>query len=96
MGGTVLLFTAGEEISWGQHIFGYPTPDWIAERNSQEEFNLHNSYVLQSTLHLGFRYGVQLLCVMACMAFFTGRQRTRSRTINIADGGLTGNTLLQL
>ena len=77
MGGIVLLFIAGEEISWGQRIFGYPTPDWIAERNLQEEFNLHNLSGVQGPQQVGFRYGVQLLCMMACAAFFTGRERIR-------------------
>ena len=75
MGGIVLLFIAGEEISWGQRIFGYSTPDWIVERNLQREFNLHNLHDVYLPLEVGFRYGVQFLCMMACMAFFTGRKR---------------------
>lgn len=75
LGGTVLLFIAGEEISWGQRIFGYPTPDWIAERNAQEEFNLHNLHIFHTLSYLGFMYGVQLLFMMSCVAFFTGRKR---------------------
>jgi hypothetical protein len=31
-----------EEISWGQRIFGFETPEAIKETNYQEEFNLHN------------------------------------------------------
>ena len=77
MGGTVLLFIAGEEISWGQRIFGYPTPDWAVERNLQKEFNLHNIDILHGPLSRGFTYGVQLLCMMACVVFFTGRERIR-------------------
>lgn len=75
MGGTVLLFIAGEEISWGQRIFGYPTPDWVAERNNQKEFTVHNFPSLQIPLRDGFRYGFLLLCTVACMAFLTGRER---------------------
>ena len=33
---------AGEEISWGQRIFGWDTPDAIEELNAQGETNLHN------------------------------------------------------
>ena len=77
LGGILALFVAGEEISWGQRIFGYPTPDWIAEKNSQNEFNLHNLHFFQNSSMHGFRYGVQLLCMMACMAFLTGRERIR-------------------
>ncbi len=38
------LFFAGEEISWGQHYFGWETPQTIAEVNRQQEFNIHNTY----------------------------------------------------
>lgn len=38
----VLFFGFGEEISWGQRLFGFETPAAIAERNSQREFNFHN------------------------------------------------------
>jgi len=40
-----LLFIALEEISWGQRIFNFETPDWIPE-NLQEEANIHNRVVL--------------------------------------------------
>jgi hypothetical protein len=36
------LYFAGEEASWGQHYFGWDTPEAIAERNKQDETNLHN------------------------------------------------------
>ncbi|MGE0797605.1 MAG: hypothetical protein AB7G13_11270 [Lautropia sp.] len=38
----VSLFGAGEEISWGQRVFGIETPAALVERNAQREFNLHN------------------------------------------------------
>ena len=75
MGGTVLFFIAGEEISWGQRIFGYMTPDWVAERNIQKEFNLHNLGVLFGSLYLSLTYGVQSLCMVGCVVFLIGRER---------------------
>jgi hypothetical protein len=36
------LVCAGEEISWGQRVFGFGTPEAVAEHNEQDEFNLHN------------------------------------------------------
>ncbi len=33
---------AGEEISWGQRLFGYLPPPLFLERNAQQEANLHN------------------------------------------------------
>ena len=32
-----------EEISWGQHIFNWNTPDFFIEINDQNETNFHNS-----------------------------------------------------
>lgn len=40
--GIVFFFGAGEEISWGQRIFGWETPESIAAINDQNETNLHN------------------------------------------------------
>jgi hypothetical protein len=36
------LFILGEEISWGQRLFGWATPDALDEVNAQGETNLHN------------------------------------------------------
>jgi hypothetical protein len=36
------LFAGLEEISYGQHFFGWQTPRWFAEQNAQHETNLHN------------------------------------------------------
>jgi len=40
--GLVFFWAAGEEISWGQHMFGHVTPEWLAKINGQQETNLHN------------------------------------------------------
>lgn len=36
------IFGAGEEITWGQRIFDIETPEYLMERNAQQELNLHN------------------------------------------------------
>lgn len=35
---------AGEEVSWGQRIFGFETVDFLAGKNVQNENNLHNLF----------------------------------------------------
>ena len=40
--GVLAFLVAGEEWSWGQHFFGWGTPEWLASINSQQETNLHN------------------------------------------------------
>lgn len=37
------LYFAGEEVSWGQRIFQWETPDTWRELNKQEETNIHNT-----------------------------------------------------
>lgn len=39
--GGVLI--CGEELSWGQHHFGWATPDSWSEVNNQKETNIHNT-----------------------------------------------------
>ena len=54
---TVLLLglMVGEELSWGQRIFGWGTPSFLAEINSQSEINLHNinTQLAQNILYFG-------------------------------------------
>ncbi len=40
--GALFIFGAGEEISWGQRIFGVESPEFFQKNNSQAETNLHN------------------------------------------------------
>ena len=37
------FYIAGEEISWGQHIFDWGTPEFWSGLNDQGETNLHNT-----------------------------------------------------
>lgn len=37
------IYYAGEEASWGQHFFGWATPEGWTDFNDQEETNLHNT-----------------------------------------------------
>jgi hypothetical protein len=47
----LLVFLFGEEISWGQYIFGFEPPAVMEEINAQQELNLH-------TLNLSFLLGI--------------------------------------
>jgi len=44
------LFIALEEISWGQRIFNFNTPDWFPE-NLRGETNIHNLAILSDLRH---------------------------------------------
>ena len=41
----LFFFAAGEEISWGQRIFGIESSEFFLEHNKQAETNLHNMIV---------------------------------------------------
>jgi hypothetical protein len=49
----VFLFGAGEEISWGQRIFGFETPESIAKENLQGEMNIHNLSIFHQSEESG-------------------------------------------
>ena len=43
-----LMFVCmGEEISWGQRIFGWKTPEGWSAKNAQSETNLHNLAIIE-------------------------------------------------
>ena len=46
--GIMLLAMACAELSFGQRLFGFETPDWLRTRNYQGEFSFHNLLVFQS------------------------------------------------
>jgi hypothetical protein len=55
------LYVAGEETSWGQHLFGWSTPEEWAALNDQNETNLHNTsawFDQKPRWILGFAIGV--------------------------------------
>lgn len=44
------IYFGGEEASWGQHWFGWATPDQWRALNNQAETNLHNSNSIAGSL----------------------------------------------
>jgi hypothetical protein len=44
-----LFFLIGEELSWGQRMIGWETPESLVAINKQDETNLHNIYGVGST-----------------------------------------------
>lgn len=69
-----MLFFAVEEISWGQRIIGFETPDFLALSNTQEEFNIHNRYDVEFVF-LREKEALFALCITACCAFFRRKDR---------------------
>ena len=66
--GVALLFGAGEEISWGQRIFQFHTPDYLIDLNRQDEFNIHNLEALMLFLDTDY-YATLIFCTIIFAAF---------------------------
>lgn len=47
---------AGEEISWGQRIFGFKTPENYAKMNTQHELTLHNYGPIFGKVYMVYMY----------------------------------------
>lgn len=71
------LFVAGEEISWGQRLLGFATPDFFAGFNVQGETTFHNyrpayqfldSFTMHKALTLFF-------CLAVLAAYSNGKDR---------------------
>lgn len=50
----IFLFIAGDEISWGQRIFGFTTPQTIQSANSQKETTIHNLSLIKELVPIGY------------------------------------------
>jgi hypothetical protein len=58
----LFIFGGGEEISWGQRIFGFKTPEIINEVNVQKEFSFHNIEIFNTADFKGYtKHGIARL-----------------------------------
>jgi hypothetical protein len=69
------LFAAGEEISWGQRVLGFGTPEEVAAVNGQEELNVHDVVEVQGKFNLppialGGAFLAMLVYISARAEFF--------------------------
>lgn len=63
--GMVLIFGAGEEISWGQRILGLKSPEYFREHNAQGETNIHN-LVLGGVRLNRWVFSIALSVILGC------------------------------
>ena len=76
LAGIGLVFVAGEEISWGQRIIGFGTPDYLLDINIQEEFSVHNIRTeYTGPIVVFYKHPALIWCIIAIAAFFCGRDR---------------------
>jgi hypothetical protein len=63
--GLFFFFGAGEEISWGQRLFGIESSEFFQENNAQGEMNLHNLVVNDTKINkLIFGKGLALMMLL--------------------------------
>ncbi|MBT8038340.1 MAG: hypothetical protein KJO21_12435 [Verrucomicrobiae bacterium] len=63
--GSIFFIGAGEEISWGQRILGFDTPQTIKEINDQNEFNVHN--MAKGFVDTSLRYSIALASMLGTL-----------------------------
>lgn len=61
--GILFFIFAGEEISWGQRLFGFASGEFLEEYNWQGELNFHN--LQTDVFNIAFHYGALLFFVIA-------------------------------
>lgn len=64
----VFFFGAGEEISWGQRLFGWEPGEFFRENNAQAETNIHNLVVGDVKLVNTLFGPILTLCVLLYLA----------------------------
>jgi hypothetical protein len=61
----LFFFGAGEEISWGQRIFGVQSSEFFTQNNAQGETNLHNLVINGTKLNkVIFGRGIGILLIL--------------------------------
>ena len=73
LGGMAMVFVAGEEISWGQRIFWFATPDFLMRLNESEELNVHN--INNAMFTIIYLNGTLILCMATGAAFLCRKDR---------------------
>ena len=70
------IYFAGEEISWGQWLFHWQSPEWFINHNEQHETNLHNisSWLNQKPRALVELWITWACCIVPLYHLVTGKQ----------------------
>lgn len=81
---------AGEEMSWGQHLFGFEVPEEIAARNDQHELNLHNDPFLEPLFDFWARNTLSWGALIGGVVLPIARHRRGRRVPELAAPGPWG------
>jgi hypothetical protein len=78
LGTVAVLFTAGEEISWGQRIFHWITPGALEDINNQGETNIHNIGSLLKIFNVVIMTVAFVAAALPVLRWTVWRERARS------------------
>ena len=74
--GALFVGAAGEELSWGQHLIGFATPEFFRQHSAQREANVHNLVVKGVKINrLVFGTGLLIAVVVYCSVLPVGYRR---------------------
>jgi hypothetical protein len=75
-----MIYFAGEDLNWGQHYFGWQSPEYFLLHNKEKETNLHN---MSSWFNQKPRLVVELWLLVVCIAVPLGWQLPRRLTARL-------------
>lgn len=83
LGALFLLFVAGEELSWGQRIFDWRTPEELARVNRQGETTLHNISGVEAAFR-GLKFAAGLYgAVVSPLVHWSGTAARHPRPVRL-------------
>ncbi|MFP4379352.1 MAG: hypothetical protein ACLFUS_02530 [Candidatus Sumerlaeia bacterium] len=77
--GLLALLAGMEEISWGQRLFGFETPEYLVEKSDQPEINLHNFFQGVTGIMTRHIVAFTLLVYGVVLPFLSDKNRVRRR-----------------
>lgn len=95
--GLLFFFGAGEELSWGQRIFGIETPASLSAVNEQEELNIHNLPLFNSVINTNTLFSIFWLVtgvVVPVVALWPTARRGLERFLPVLPVALSGLFIL--
>jgi hypothetical protein len=79
----ILIFGAGEEISWGQRIFNIETPQELQKENAQDEINIHNLKTLKNMpITMETLFTIFVLTFTLVIPFVASRYKSFNHFVN--------------
>lgn len=81
----LFFFAAGEEISWGQRIFGVESSEFFLQNNAQGETNLHNMVVGDTKINKLIFSQILMIVMVLYLVFVPVLYRKVRAIKNLAD-----------